>query len=110
MGEGERPYAERVLGDSEGGIPPAADIEPMEERRLSVLGGRKAWNEPDTEVAGVSGASAARLALAGMEILAGVGKLGPGGGKRPVALANQGVIVSLIPLSLWLEIEQRRTW
>lgn len=109
MGEGERPYVERVLGDSEGGIPPAADIEPMEERRLSVLGGRNAWDEPDTEVAGVSGASAARLALAGMEILAGVGKPGPVGAKSAVALVNTGVIVSLIALPVSLEMDERRT-
>jgi hypothetical protein len=109
MGEGERPYAERVLGDSEGGLPPAADIDPIEERRLSVLGGRKAWDEPDTEVAGVSGASAVRFALAGMEMMAGVGKLGPGGAKRAVALANTGVIVSLIALSVSLEMDARRT-
>ena len=109
MGEGERPYVERVLGDSEGGTPPAADIEPIEERRLSVLGGRKAWDEPDTDVAGVSGPSAAKLALAGMEILAGVGKLGPGGAKSPVTLAKTGVIVSLIALSVSLEMDARRT-
>ena len=109
MGDGERPYVERVLGDSVGGIPPAADIEPIEERRLSVLGGRKAKDEPDTDVAGVSGASAPRLALVGMEILAGVGKLGPGGAKSPVAFANTGVTVSLIALSVSLEMDERRT-
>lgn len=109
MGDGERPYAERVLGDSVGGIPPAADIEPIEERRLSVLGGRKAKDEPDTDVAGVRGASAPRLALAGTEILAGVGKLGPGGANSPVAFANTGVTVSLIALSVSLEMDERRT-
>lgn len=109
MGDGERPYVERDLGDSAGGMPPAADIEPMEERRLRVLGGRKAKDEPETEVAGVSGASAARLALAGMEILAGVGKLGPCGAKSPVVVENTGVIVSLIALSVSLEMDERRT-
>jgi hypothetical protein len=108
MGDGERPYADRVLGDSVGGIPPAADIEPIEERRLSVLGGRKAKDEPDTDVAGVRGASAPRL-LAGMEMLTGVGKLGPGGAKSPIAFANTGVTVSLIALSVSLEMDERRT-
>jgi hypothetical protein len=109
MGDGERPYVERVWGDSDGWMPPAADMEPTDERRLRVvLGGRKA-NEPETDVAGVSGASAPGFAFAGMEMLTGVGRLGPCGTKSPVADANIGVIVSLIALSVSLEIDERRT-